>query len=41
MKKNYLTPTMRVVEMRHKCQIMAGSNNAKVQNYDVEEIREW
>ena len=25
MKKDYFKPTMRVVEMKHKCQILAGS----------------
>ena len=40
-KRNYERPHMRVVELRQRCQILAGSNNAKVQNYDVEETREW
>ena len=26
MKKDYFKPTMRVVEMKHKCQILAGSD---------------
>ena len=34
-RKNYERPTMQVVQLKHKCQILAGSDGqAGVQNYE-------
>lgn len=41
-KKEYMKPAMRVVKLRHKCQILAGSfdengMNKRLQNEEVDE----
>ena len=37
-RKNYERPTMQVVQLKHKCQILAGSNGGlRGQNYGLED----
>ena len=37
-RKDYERPTMQVVRLKHKCQILAGSNGGlRGQNYDLED----
>ena len=34
MKKEYMKPSMKVVELQHKCQILAGSGDIHDANYE-------
>ena len=34
MKKEYMKPSMKVVELQHKCQILAGSGEIHDANYE-------
>ena len=36
-KKEYMKPTMQVVELQHKCQILAGSVDANGMNIDLQD----
>lgn len=36
-KKEYMKPTMQVVELQHKCQILAGSLDAYNMNKDLQD----
>ena len=42
-RKDYQMPTMKVVELRSKCQILAGSDDRKaaLDDYEVQEKKEW
>ena len=37
MKKDYCKPTMNVVKIQHKCQILAGSNRTRVQTTGLDD----